>query len=382
MRADGVQWTVRGAGLALGAGSVALAAIVASRSLGVIVLVFIGILLAASLEPLVARLRRRTPLGRGQAIVAVYLVFFVAVVGLALVVVPTAIGEAQRVADRAPEVLDDAAAWVATIRPQGLADALGRLIAEAQAMLTRAAAPPEADQVVQAGMTVAEGVVSVTTLLVVVAFWLVERARLQRYVLAFLPESRRPGSRAAWNRVERRLGLWTRGQLVLMGVVGVATGVAYQVLGLPSALLLGVIAGLCEVIPLVGPLLGAVPALLVALTISPETALAVAAVYIVIQFLEGNVLVPIVMRNAVGLSPLLVLLSLLAGAATGGIAGALLAVPVVAAIEILIEPLQARRVPVASEPRVEEPPAEPVDPDEPDEPVGELLSRAFPADAG
>ena len=113
------------------------------------------------------------------------------------------------------------------------------------------------------------------------------------------------------------------------------------------------IAGVCELIPLVGPLLGAIPALLVALTISPETALAVAVVYVLIQFVEGNVLVPVVMRNAVGLSPLLVLLSLLAGAATAGIVGALLAVPVAAAIEILVEPFQARDVPVASEPRVD-----------------------------
>ena len=353
MRADGVHWTVRGAGFALGAGGVALVALVASRSLGVILLVFIGVLLAASLEPLVARLRRRFPLSRGQAILLAYVAFLVAVVALAVLVVPAAITEAERVVARIPDVLERAAAWTETVRPQALGDTLGQLISAALNQLAGATRPPQADDVVEAGFTIAEAVITVSTLLVVVAFWLVERARLQRYVLAFLPHARRAGGRAAWNRVERRLGLWTRGQLVLMATVGMASGIAYQLLGLPSALLLGVIAGVCEVIPLVGPLLGAIPALLVALTVSPETALAVAVVYVLIQFIEGNVLVPVVMRNAVGLSPLLVLLSLLAGAATAGIVGALLAVPVAAAIEILVEPFQARDVPVASEPRVD-----------------------------
>ena len=348
-----MRWTVRGAGFAFGAGAVALAALVASRALGVILLVFIGVLLAASLEPLVARLRRRFPLSRGQAILLAYVAFFVAVVALALLFVPAAIAEAERVVARIPDVLASAAAWTETVRPVALGDTLGQLIAAAQDQLAGATRPPDADEVVEAGFTIAEAVITVTTLLVVVAFWLVERARLQRYVLAFLPHGRRAGGRAAWNRVERRLGFWTRGQLILMATVGIASGTAYQLLGLPSALLLGLIAGVCELIPLVGPLLGAIPALLVALTISPETALAVAVVYVLIQLVEANVLVPVVMRNAIGLSPLVVLLSLLAGAATAGIVGALLAVPVAAAVEILVEPFQARDVPVASEPRVD-----------------------------
>ena len=132
--------------------------------------------------------------------------------------------------------------------------------------------------------------------------------------------------------------------------MGAATGVAYTLLGLPSALLLALIAALTEAIPIIGPLLGAIPAILVAATVSPELALIVAGVYVVLQVLEGNVLVPMVMRNTVGISPLLVLLSLLIGAAVGGLVGAFLAVPVVASIEIAVAHLQAREVPVAQDP--------------------------------
>ena len=144
-------------------------------------------------------------------------------------------------------------------------------------------------------------------------FWLVEHAQLQRYLLSFVPADGRAGARDAWNEIETRLGLWVRGQLTLMASMGVATGIAYTVLGVPGALLLGLIAALTEAIPIVGPLLGAIPAVLVATTVSPELALIVAGVYIVIQLIEGSVLVPLVMRNTVGISPLLVLLSVLVG---------------------------------------------------------------------
>jgi predicted PurR-regulated permease PerM len=128
------------------------------------------------------------------------------------------------------------------------------------------------------------------------------------------------------------------------------TGIAYTLLGVPGALLLALIAAITEAIPIIGPLLGAIPAVLVAATVSPELALIVAGIYVILQFIEGNVLVPIVMRHAVGISPLLVLTSLLIGAAAGGFIGALLAVPIAASVEIILQRLQAREEPVAQDP--------------------------------
>ena len=92
------------------------------------------------------------------------------------------------------------------------------------------------------------------------------------------------------------------------------------------------------------------PAILVAATVSPELALIVGGIYVVIQLIEGSVLVPLVMRNTIGLSPLLVLLSLLVGGAVGGLLGALLAVPITASLEIILTRTQAREVPVAQDP--------------------------------
>ena len=189
----------------------------------------------------------------------------------------------------------------------------------------------------------ADAIVSVITVLTLVFFWLTGHQRLQRFVLAQLPAARRAGVRDGWNEVEARMGLWVRGQLILMTSIFAMTTVAYFVLGLPNALLLGLIAGIAELIPIVGPALGAIPALFVALLSGqPEKALLVAGVYLVIQVLEGNVLVPFVMRSTIGVPPFLVVLSLLIGAAVAGLAGALLAVPFAAALVVILERVQER----------------------------------------
>ena len=352
-----MPWAVRGMGLAVGVAIVVGLIELGSAAGSVLLLLFLAILLASALEPLVGVLRDRLPIGRGATILVVYLTFFVAVVGLALIVVPAAIGQGQQIVERLPAFFDQVRAWAAHLRPAALATSVKSLV-DSVATVVTPPARPDPKQVVTVGTAAPELAVSLATLLTIVFFWLVEHARLQRYLLAFIPMGGRAGARQAWNEIETRMGLWVRGQLILMGAMGLATGIVYTVLGLPGALLLGLIAALTEAIPIVGPLLGAVPAILVAATVSPELALGVAGVYIVLQLVEGSVLVPLVMRNTIGISPLLVLLSLLVGGAVGGMVGAFLAVPVAASIEIVLNRLQARETPVAQDPGAIESPDE------------------------
>jgi predicted PurR-regulated permease PerM len=351
MPSDMTSWIIRGMGLAVG-----VLVVVGLVQLGiaagqVLLLLFVSILLASALEPMVGWLRERLPLSRVGTILVVYLAFFIVMVGLAFVVVPAAINQGQRILASLPPVFEEVRAWAANLRPVALSTSITALVdSVAETLIPPPAAPPSPNTVVKVGTAVAEAAVFLFTMLAVVFFWLVEHARLQRYTLAFLPAERRAGARDAWNEIETRLGLWVRGQLILMGAMGAATGIAYTLLGVPGALLLGLIAALTEAIPIVGPLLGAIPAILVAATVSPELALVVALIYVVLQLVEGNVLVPLVMRNTIGISPLLVLFSLLVGAEVGGLLGAFLAVPIAASIEIVLSRLQARETPVAQDP--------------------------------
>jgi predicted PurR-regulated permease PerM len=344
------QWVARGAGVAIGVAVVVGLIGLAFAANRVVVLVFVAVILASGLQPVIAWMRGHWPIARGPAILVVYGLFLAVVVGMALVVVPAAIGQFERTLNSLPPFLERARTWAADISPRAIGRALTPLIDAATVLLKPTTAGPSSGQVVQVGLTVAEALTSILTLLTVVYFWLTEHARLQRYILAFAPHERRARIRDVWNQAETRLGMWVRAQLILMGTLGLATSVAYTILGVPSAVLLGLLAALAEGIPIVGPLLGAIPAVLLAATVSPQLALEVAGVYLVLQIIEGNVLVPLVMRNTVGISPFLVILSVLVGAAAGGFVGALLAVPIAATGEVLLEGLQAREKPVAQDP--------------------------------
>jgi predicted PurR-regulated permease PerM len=362
MRTETGTWFARGAGFALGVGLVLLLGLLVVAGRDVVFLVFLAVLLGAALEPVVGAIRDRAGLGRGLAILLVYACFIAIVTVVAIFVVPAAVTELGPAIGRLPAFLETVRAGTSTLRPQAVAQGIGALITSAERML-QPGPPPSPDAVVDLSIAIGSGGAAVLTLLFLVFFWLTERARLQRYALAFVPLDRREGLRDAWNEVESRLGLWVRGQLLLMAALGAATFAAYTLIGLPAALLLAVIAAVAEVIPMVGPLIGAIPALLMATTISPETALLTLAVYVVVQLVEGNVLVPLVMRNSVGLSPFLVLVSLLVGWTAGGPLGAIVAVPLVAGIEVVLTRLQDRDTPVPIDPaalREPEPPDEEV----------------------
>jgi predicted PurR-regulated permease PerM len=344
------QWLVRGAGFALGVAIVVGVLLLARAASSALLLVFVAVILAAGLEPLIGWVRGHVRLGRGVTILLVYGGFLLAVIGLALVALPAATTQLEKTIALLPPFLDRVREWASGLRPVALAQGIDALLDAAARFVKPPSTTPTTGQVVQVGLTVAETVASVVTVLTVVYLWIVEHARIQRYVLAFVDADRRARARDVWNQIETRLGYWVRGQLILMGAMGLATTVAYTLLGVPGPLLLGLIAALTEAIPLVGPLLGAVPAIIVAATVSPQLALLVAGVYVVLQLLEGNLLVPMVMRNTVGISPFIVILSLLIGGAAGGLLGALFAVPIAAAIEVAIEGLQSREVPVAQDP--------------------------------
>lgn len=138
-------------------------------------------------------------------------------------------------------------------------------------------------------------------------------------------------------RVEKQLGLWMRAELILMLIIGVFSYIGLTLLGVNYALPLAVIAGILEVFPIVGPVVSAIPAFIVGATSSWVLGLATIALYTVIQQLENNLIVPMVMKKAIGIPPLAVLISLIVGQKLAGFSGIVLAVPFVAGMTIILK---------------------------------------------
>ena len=166
-----------------------------------------------------------------------------------------------------------------------------------------------------------------------------DQSRLERFWLSLAPTARRPELLAIWREIENRLGIYVRGEIVLMTSIGVFASLGYWVIGLPYPMALGALAGLLEFVPMVGPTLGAIPAVIVALSISPQAALLVVVYSIVIQVTENQFLVPRMMGRSVGVSPVMVILAILAFGSLLGITGAFLAIPLAAILQVLMDHL-------------------------------------------
>ena len=184
---------------------------------------------------------------------------------------------------------------------------------------------------------------SFLTVFVIAFYYLMEKAWLRRLILLELPPDSRARVGRVWENVERKVGDWLRGQLILCLVIGILATVGYGTIGVRFWPLLGLWAGLTEIIPILGPWLGAVPAVIIALTESPEQALLVAGFAAGLQLLENTILVPRIMREAVGLTPMTVFLAILAGTQFLGVVGALLAIPFAAAVQVVLTDYLATR---------------------------------------
>lgn len=167
--------------------------------------------------------------------------------------------------------------------------------------------------------------------------WSIAGEATKRNLLLLFPMSRREQIRDLLREIETKLGSYIVGQGILVVVIGVLAFIAYLLIGLPYALALALFAGLMELVPIIGPLIGALPAFLVAITVSPTAALLVLVASGLIQMAENNFIVPRVMNEAVGVNPLVTLLAFAAFGAVFGLVGAIISIPLAAVLQIMLD---------------------------------------------
>jgi predicted PurR-regulated permease PerM len=314
---------------------VALGAYLVWQVQEVLFLLILAVLLATAIEPLVKRLRRG-PFTRGSGVLAVY-TLIIAIIGLPMYVfVPDVIGQSASFSTELPDRLQQLRPYAESLRPGVLAGLASGLL-DNLVHSVQAPQQPAQEQIVEAGTTAAHTLFSCVMVFVLAFYWLVERASIKRVLLRTVSAPRARDVNTVWMEVEDKLGGWVRGQLILMLAIGGMATFGYIVLGLPNPALLGVVAGVCEIIPMIGPFLAFAPAVLVALaSVDPMRALIVVAYALVIQQIESNVLVPRVMGRTVGISALTVMLGILIGGALAGLPGAFLAVPIAGAAQVIL----------------------------------------------
>jgi predicted PurR-regulated permease PerM len=315
-------------------------------TLDLLLLVFAGILLAIFLRTLADALAARTPLGPGLSLAVVLLLLVVTTVGAATLFATQLAGQAREITERVPQAYGQLLGWLENQEwSRWLVEQARGAAGQGE---NGGASAVEQAQVMEHATSAASSAMDAIVAFVIVLFVGIYLAASPgpyiRGVLRLVPIRRRERIGATLYAAGYTLRWWLFGQLLAMTVVGVTMGVGLAIIGVPLALGLGVIAGLFEFIPTLGPMLGLLPALLLALVEDPQKALWVLVLYAVLQSGEAYVLTPLVQQRAVHLPPVLTIAAQVLFAWRLGAVGLIVAVPMVAVIVVAVQMLYVKDV--------------------------------------
>jgi predicted PurR-regulated permease PerM len=320
-----------------------------SELLSILLTVILAVAIAASLDPLVNILERKMP--RGVAVVLVFLALAL-LFGLALwIIFPPLIQQATDIIEQIPTfiaALEDIYTELAEEDIE-LIPLLENIVNQAGALARGLAAVP---------LGIFSGLFAFFLLLFITIYTLLEAPSIRRFFLSLYPVGQRERADQVSQKMVGAMGGFVRGSAIIAFIVGLTTYIGLTLIGVPFALALGVLAGILEFLPYIGPFLAAIPIVLVALIQSPTQAIIVLIFFIIVQEIEANILVPKIQKTQTKLSPLITLLALSAGSILGGLVGVLAAIPFAAAVSVFVEEVVApeirRRTGAAAHPMPEE----------------------------
>lgn len=291
---------------------------------GVLITLFLALILMAALSPLVERLQKwRIP--RVLSIILIYILIFTAIGFTIAGIIPPLVEQTQNLISRFPSYFDSLS-WMGV--DKNMIYTQTNQFTEKLGILS--------GSIIKTVTSFFQNIINIVVLMVISFYLVLERKNLDKYLLRFFGENVANTGVRIFDKIEKRLGGWVRAELLLMLIVGLLSYIGLSFLGVDYALPLAILAGFLEIIPIIGPFISAIPAVLVGLLVSPLMALAVAALYLLIQQLENNLIVPQIMARECGLKPLVTIIALIIGFRLGGVPGAILAVPVVLLLEVIL----------------------------------------------
>ena len=329
------------------------------RFSNVLFIVFIAAVLATAMRPAVLWLERRH-IPQRLGILLIYASLLAVTIGIVVAMVPLLAEQGAGLVEDVPTYYQDFRSQLTESNSQILRrlgrsmpeqlnvgpfvtaaqDTVGGQAVEPTSPEQQAEAADEQSVVGQAFgyvRSITWTIFGVLAVFLIAFFWTLDHDRVIRSSLLIIPVDQREEARELWETVEQKVGGYVRGEALLMLSIGVLSSISFLIIGAPSALLMGVLAGLFEAIQVVGPILSTVVAVIITLTAAPDKVIWVLGACLVIQQLENAVLVPRIMGRTVGVNPLVTLLAITAFGSLLGILGAILAIPLAAIIQVLLD---------------------------------------------
>jgi predicted PurR-regulated permease PerM len=306
----------------------------------VVFVLFIAILIGTAIRPSVTWLHRRG-LPRTAGVILVYLLLLALLIGFVLLLFPVIVEQSATIAAAVPGYYQSLREWMVNFPNPWivrLSDFLPTTLPGLEpTQQTGEQVLATAGQALGFLASAARFLFIISAILLLAFHWTIVGPRTIQSLLLLVPKGQREDISELISAVETKVGFYIAGQSVLCLVIGVMALIAYLLIGLPNALVLALVAGVMEAVPIVGPLLGAIPASIVALSIAPSKLMWVIVATIIIQQVENSLLVPRVMRKAVGVNPFVSLLSIFAFSSIFGVAGALMAIPIAAILQLILD---------------------------------------------
>jgi len=293
----------------------------------ILVLVFVVVLLTAALDPLVDRISHYK-IPRVISILIIYLVLALVVGVMIYAIIPPLVSQVRDLATNLPYYLErvtDLGSGSKYFDVQKIIDSLISGVSKLSGGLLNAT------------ISVFSGVVGLVTVLALTFYSLIDEQGITSSVVEYIPVKNRDKVVKILRLIGLKIGMWLRGQLTLMLVIGATTSVGLMILQVPYALALGVLAGLLEIIPVVGPIIAGLAAILIGFLsgLALWQLIAILALFVLIQQLENSVLVPKIMQKAIGVSPVVIIVAILIGSKLLGTGGAVLSIPIVAILSVI-----------------------------------------------
>ncbi|MEW5873453.1 MAG: AI-2E family transporter [Chloroflexota bacterium] len=307
----------------------------------VVFILFIAIVMGTVIRPIVNWLHRRG-LPRIAGLILVYLLLLALLIGFVLLLFPLIVEQGTTIAAAMPGYYQSLRQWMVN-NPNQMILRLGAFLPATLPGLLPVQQQTGQQMLASAGQALgyvavaAKVIFMAIAILLLIFHWTLDGPRTTQSLLLLVPKAQRENIGELIASMETKVGYFIAGQAVLCLIIGVMALVAYLIIGLPNALVLALVAGVLEAVPMIGPLLGAIPAALVALSIAPSRLVWVIVAMVVIQQVENSLLVPRVMRKAVGVNPFVSLLAIFAFSSLFGITGALMAIPTAAMLQILLD---------------------------------------------
>jgi predicted PurR-regulated permease PerM len=310
-----------------------------------LMLVYVSALIAMGFSPLVKLIehphpnagKRRVP--RWLAILVIYAAVVAVVIFVGLLVIPPLVSQGSSLWAQLPTEFNRLQTFLISHKLMTHRVTLEEAVQNAP----RGTGGNAVGTVLVAISSLIGGIFGLITILILTFYLLIEAGVMFEYLVRFVPHGRRGDVVTAARQAVDKVSAWLRAQFILAGVMGTFSAVGLGLMGVPYFYVIALIAAIGETIPIVGPVIGGIAAVAVAISVSPKLALMVGTYFLVLHQFEANILVPKIMERSVGVSPVAVLVALLIGGALWGLVGAILAIPTVALLSVIVEEIAAEQ---------------------------------------